>query len=132
MIRSIRAIFCDQEHGTGDVTFPNLNDLATQQFIDNAPSARALRSEAKKLAGASWPATTTATCAPRQTRKRSPLSKAPKHLQMSTMEVRVPPGTIIRLLSIVASDPSRRRLTSEQRTRLRELWQLSGRERRPV
>lgn len=48
MIRSIRVIFCDQEHGTGDVTFPNLRELTTQEFLDNAPSVRTLRSEAKK------------------------------------------------------------------------------------
>ena len=47
MIRSVRVIFCDQEHGTGDVTFPALTDLTTEHFVQpfNAKQARA---EAKK------------------------------------------------------------------------------------
>ena len=47
MIRSVRVIFCDQEHGTGEQTFPALADLTEQHFIQpfNAKKARA---EAKK------------------------------------------------------------------------------------
>jgi hypothetical protein len=37
MIRTAKVIFCDNEHGTGDMTFPDLDGLARielqQQFI---------------------------------------------------------------------------------------------------
>lgn len=50
MIRSAKVIFCDNEHGTGDVTFPSLdrstNELAAEYI---APQTTAqLRKSAKK------------------------------------------------------------------------------------
>lgn len=51
MVRTAKVLFCDNEHGTGDVSFPDLvrspgEDLA-QHFISYV-DARKLRQEAKK------------------------------------------------------------------------------------
>ena len=54
----------------------------------------------------------------------------PKHLQHSTMELRVPPGCVMRTLCIGSSDLTRRRLTTDQREAMRGLWALSKRENR--
>ena len=50
MIRTARVIFCDNEHGTGDITFPDMNrethELAAEYI---APQTTAqLRKSAKK------------------------------------------------------------------------------------
>lgn len=47
MIRTSRILFCDQEHGTGEQTFPSLRDLSEQDFIRDL-TAKQLRAEAKK------------------------------------------------------------------------------------
>ena len=53
MTRKCALLFCDNEHGTGDVTFPDINamtsDEINQVFIQS-PTTKMLRSEAK-LAG---------------------------------------------------------------------------------
>lgn len=50
MHRKCGVIFCENEHGTGDVTFPDLETMGThelmQRFI-NAPTERQTRLEAK-------------------------------------------------------------------------------------
>ena len=48
MIRTIKVIFCEEEHGTGDRTFPDLMDLDTRMFIDGAPTAAQLRKMARE------------------------------------------------------------------------------------
>lgn len=51
MIRTAKVIFCENEHGTGDVTFPNLDMMSTvelQQEYIGQRTARQLRQEAKK------------------------------------------------------------------------------------
>lgn len=52
MIRSTKLIFCDNEHGAGDVTFPDLDDSSfdiKQHFIYPVqPTAAELRKAAKK------------------------------------------------------------------------------------
>ncbi len=47
MIRSTKVIFCDEEHGIGDVTFPAFCDLDVVDFI-RTPTVSALRREARK------------------------------------------------------------------------------------
>ena len=51
MIRTARLLFCDNEHGTGDVTFPDLcsEDFhqTAEHFIDTQ-TAKELRKAAKK------------------------------------------------------------------------------------
>jgi len=52
MIRTTRAIFCDQDHGNGDVMFPELDyaeRLETHQEFINPRSIRQLREDAKKV-----------------------------------------------------------------------------------
>ena len=46
MIRPAKRIYCDQEHGTGDVAFP---DLDAVNWIDGPATAATLRREARKL-----------------------------------------------------------------------------------
>lgn len=48
MIRKATLIFCDNEHGMGDITFPEINDLVEdfQNFIEQR-SAKQLRKDAK-------------------------------------------------------------------------------------
>jgi hypothetical protein len=50
MIRTAKVLFCDNEHGTGDITFPEVLDA--QRFITEQPDTPAnaveLRREAKK------------------------------------------------------------------------------------
>lgn len=48
MIRTIKVLFCEEEHGAGDVTFPHIMDLDTKMFIDGAPTTKELRKLAKK------------------------------------------------------------------------------------
>jgi hypothetical protein len=50
MIRQTRFIFCDNEHGTGDVTFPNIDaaGFSMEQHFIWSPTAKELRKEAKK------------------------------------------------------------------------------------
>jgi len=48
MIRTIKVIFCEEDHGTGDRTFPDLMDLDSRMFIDGAPTAAELRKLAKQ------------------------------------------------------------------------------------
>lgn len=54
MILKISIIFCENEHGTGDVTFPDVGVMDTQtiqqEFIDAHPTIRSLR-EAARQAG---------------------------------------------------------------------------------
>src|SRR5262245_37098510 len=52
----------------------------------------------------------------------------PKHLQRSTMEVIVPPGTIMRTLSLIGSDLQHRRLIPSLRKAMRGLWRVRARE----
>ena len=47
MIRSTKILFCDNDHGAGDVTFPATTDLDVRDFIET-PSLKQLRAEAKK------------------------------------------------------------------------------------
>ena len=50
MIRTAKLIFCENEHGTGDITFPDMDDSTfdlRQHFILNKRIG-ALRREAKK------------------------------------------------------------------------------------
>jgi hypothetical protein len=47
MIRTVKVIFCDNEHGTADVSFPALGDLETQTLIDNVETVGTLRKKAK-------------------------------------------------------------------------------------
>lgn len=47
MVRTTRVLFCDEEHGTGDITFPSLRQLDEHNFIE-APTTRSLRAAAKK------------------------------------------------------------------------------------
>jgi len=46
MIRTAKAIFCDNEHGTGDVTFPEMEHVNDQTFITSVGTAQ-LRKDAK-------------------------------------------------------------------------------------
>lgn len=48
MIRTIKVLFCEEEHGAGDRTFPDLMDLDSKMFIDGAPTAAQLRKLAKE------------------------------------------------------------------------------------
>lgn len=51
MINKAIFLFCDNEHGTGDVTFPDLDRLdafETKQVLIKGASAKELRKEAKK------------------------------------------------------------------------------------
>jgi hypothetical protein len=47
VICTIKVIFCENEHGISDVTFPALGDLETQTFIDNTETVATLRKKAK-------------------------------------------------------------------------------------
>jgi predicted dienelactone hydrolase len=47
MIRSVRVLFCDQEHGFGDITFPDVRNLDMQDLIQPR-TAKQLRADAKK------------------------------------------------------------------------------------
>ena len=50
MIRTARLIFCDNEHGTGDVTFPSLDQdfVQTRQQLVDGLTVGQLRKLAKK------------------------------------------------------------------------------------
>jgi hypothetical protein len=51
MIRVARVIFCDNEHGTGDVCFPDVAYQGAPDITDNfinTRTAKQLRREAKK------------------------------------------------------------------------------------
>lgn len=50
MIRTMKVLFCDNEHGTGDVTFPDLHDVDAPDVI-NSPTFRELR---KRARAAGW------------------------------------------------------------------------------
>ncbi|HLJ26609.1 MAG TPA: hypothetical protein VKY85_07850 [Candidatus Angelobacter sp.] len=47
MIRRAPVIFCDNEHGMGEVSFPPIAELEVQAFIDPV-SQRELRKQAKQ------------------------------------------------------------------------------------
>lgn len=47
MVRTIKVLFCEEDHGNGDRTFPDLMDLDTRMFIDAAPTVGQLRKLAK-------------------------------------------------------------------------------------
>lgn len=51
MIRAARFLYCDNEHGVGNISFPDLDSMTDQQrdehFI-NPPTAAQLRKSAKK------------------------------------------------------------------------------------
>jgi hypothetical protein len=47
VIRTAKVIFCDNEHGTGDVTFPET--LEPQGFIDGPMNTTALRIKAMEV-----------------------------------------------------------------------------------
>ena len=51
MIRKCMILFCDNEHGTGDVCFPDLDrvdSFETKQAFIKGNTVRQLRAEAKK------------------------------------------------------------------------------------
>lgn len=51
MIHKAMILFCDNEHGTGDVCFPDLDSMdsfETKQLFINGRPLRILRQEAKK------------------------------------------------------------------------------------
>lgn len=48
MIRKLHFIFCDNEHGTGDVCLPDPDDGSLKQKIVEGNTVRALRVEAKQ------------------------------------------------------------------------------------
>lgn len=51
MIRKAQLLFCDNEHGTGDVCFPDLtakNSFEIQQVFIEGNDVRSLRAAAKK------------------------------------------------------------------------------------
>jgi hypothetical protein len=33
MIRTVKILFCEDDHGSGDITFPDIPDLDAQSFI---------------------------------------------------------------------------------------------------
>lgn len=47
MIRKTAVLFCDNEHGNGDVTFPDIDDLRSEHFVAPRTTAQ-LRKEARK------------------------------------------------------------------------------------
>jgi hypothetical protein len=47
MIRNVKVIFCDNEHGFGNVTFPRIDELTDEDFI-SPRTTKQLRVEAKK------------------------------------------------------------------------------------
>lgn len=47
MTRSTKVLFCDNEHGTGDVSFPDIGKLDEHHFVFPL-NQRELRKEAKK------------------------------------------------------------------------------------
>jgi len=47
MIRNAKVLFCDNEHGAGDVTFPRTDELRDQDFIEPM-TRRMLRAAARK------------------------------------------------------------------------------------
>ena len=54
MIRTLKVIFCDEEHGTGDVTFPDLRALTPAGYVsqsgeEKGPTAAELRKKAKAV-----------------------------------------------------------------------------------
>jgi len=51
MINNARILFCDNEHGTGDVCFPdidNMDSFQVKQVLIQGNTAKMLRAEAKK------------------------------------------------------------------------------------
>jgi len=50
VIRKIQFLFCDNEHGTGDVCFPDVSGTedSVMRTIVNGNTARSLRAAAKK------------------------------------------------------------------------------------
>jgi len=46
MIRPMRVLFCDNDHGCGDVIFPDVQSLAPADII-NAPTSAHLRKAAR-------------------------------------------------------------------------------------
>lgn len=46
MIRTAKVIFCDNEHGTGEVTYPDMSEITDQVFVAGIPIP-ALRKQAK-------------------------------------------------------------------------------------
>lgn len=47
MIYSVKVIFCENEHGSGEQTFPRIDDITDLTFINPVSAAR-LRADAKK------------------------------------------------------------------------------------
>lgn len=47
MIRTIKVLVCDEEHGIGDQTFPRLSDLEPNDFVNGVLTTPALRKRAK-------------------------------------------------------------------------------------
>jgi hypothetical protein len=48
MIRSTKILFCENDHGCGDVTFPSIGELTDEDFIATR-TTRQLREDAKKV-----------------------------------------------------------------------------------
>lgn len=47
MIRTVRFLFCDNEHGVGDVTFPAPHEVDPQTIVNHPKSAKRLREGAR-------------------------------------------------------------------------------------
>jgi hypothetical protein len=51
MIRKCQILFCDNDHGCGDVTYPDVTEMdgyAVQQLFINGTDMKSLRKEAKE------------------------------------------------------------------------------------
>lgn len=50
MIRTVKVLFCDNEHGTGDMTYPSLHQTSEQlaQYFTEGRTAKETRKAAKK------------------------------------------------------------------------------------
>lgn len=48
MIRTLKVLFCDNEHGCGDITFPETRDIADATIVNHgAATVKQLRREAR-------------------------------------------------------------------------------------
>jgi hypothetical protein len=80
LIRTIKVLFCDNEHGAGDVTFPSLrSDIDPDYFVNKAPSLKQLREQARAAGwryyrGSDYCEQCAEDCAPAPKRRRAELS----------------------------------------------------------
>ena len=47
MIRTLKVLFCDEDHGTGDRMFPDLFDIDPRMFVEGSLTPAKLRKLAK-------------------------------------------------------------------------------------